>query len=72
MQTTAGVVSLEYYINDAPSAGTYTVKCIVMGYEAIRQFQVVEFYQWKYEVNVSIPHYFLTTSPGISGVVVAK
>ena len=72
MQTTAGVVSLRYYINDAPAAGTYTVKCVVMGYEAKRQFEVIEFYQWKYEVNVSMPHYFLTTSPGVSGVVVAK
>jgi hypothetical protein len=72
MQTTAGVVSLEYYLSDAPPAGTYTVKCVVMGYEATRQFEVIEFYQWKYEVNVSMPHYFLTTSPGVSGVVVAK
>ena len=43
-----------------------------MGYEAIKEFDVYEFYQWKFEVNVTMPHYFLTTSPGISGVVVAN
>ncbi len=31
-----------------------------------------EFYQWKYEVNVSMPHYHLTTAPGVAGVVVAN
>ena len=72
VQTNAGVVSLAYMISDAPAPGLYTVKCIVMGYEAVKQFEVYEFYQWKYEVNVSMPHYFLTTSPGVSGVVVAK
>lgn len=72
VQTNAGVVSMAYVINDAPSAGQYTLKCIVMGYEATKKFEIYEFYHWKYEVNVSMPHYFLTSSPGISGVVVAK
>lgn len=72
VQTNAGVVSLSYIFNDAPPPGLHTVKCAVMGYEATRTFEIYEFYQWKYEVNVSMPHYFLTTSPGISGVVVAK
>ena len=72
VQTNAGVVSLGYVINDAPPPGRYTLKCSVMGYEATKKFDVFEFYQWKYEVNVSMPHYFLTTSPGIAGVVVAK
>lgn len=72
VQTNAGVVSLGYVINDAPPPGRYTLKCVVMGYEAVKHFDVYEFYQWKYEVNVSMPHYFLTTSPGIAGVVVAK
>jgi CD109 antigen len=72
VQTNAGVVSFAYMINDAPPAGLYTIKCIVMGYEAAKQFEVYEFYQWKYEVNVSMPHYHLTTSAGVSGLVVAK
>ncbi len=72
VQTNAGVVSLGYMINDAPAPGKWSVKCAVMGYEATKEFEVYEFYQWKYEVNVSMPHYFLTSSPGVSGVVVAK
>ena len=59
-------------INDAPPPGVWEIRAVVMGYEEIKKFEVYEFYQWKYEVNVSMPHYFLTTSPGVSGVVVAK
>ena len=72
IQTNAGVVSLSYIINDAPPAGTWTIKAIVMGYEATKSFDVIEFYQWKYEVNVTMHHYFLTTSPGVAGVVTAN
>lgn len=72
VQTNAGVVSLGYLINDAPPAGKWWIKAVVMGYESLKYFEVYEFYQWKYEVNVSMPHYFLTTSPGVAGVVVAK
>ena len=72
VQTNAGVVSLGYIINDAPPPGRYTLKCVVLGYEATKEFDVYEFYQWKHEVNVSMPNYFLTTSSGIHGVVVAK
>lgn len=72
VQTNAGVVSLALLINDAPPAGVWSIKAVVMGYETIKHFNVIEFYQWKYEVNVSMPHYFLTTSPGVAGVVVAK
>ena len=72
IQTNAGVVSLGYLINDAPPPGVWKIKAVVMGYEAYKEFNVIEFYQWKVEVNVSMPHYFLTDSPGVSGVVVAK
>lgn len=72
VQTNAGVVSLAYIVNDAPPAGTWKIKAVVMGYESTKTFDVYEFYQWKVEVNVSMPHYFLTTAPGVSGLVVAK
>ena len=71
-QTTMGVVSLEYELNDAPPAGRWRVRANVIGHDTDKLFDVYEFYQWKYEVNVSMPHYFLTTAPGISGVVVAN
>ena len=72
VQTNSGVVSLSYLIVDAPPAGLWYIKAVVMGYEVTKSFEVWEFYQWKIEVNVSMPHYFLTTSPGVAGVVVAK
>ena len=71
-QTLVGVVSKEFQINDGPPPGRWYVKAIVLGYESVKEFDVYEFYQWKFEVNVSMPHYFLTSSVGISGVVVAN
>jgi hypothetical protein len=72
VQTNAGVVSLGYLLGDAPTPGMYTVKAVVMGYESTKTFELYEFYQWKYEVNVSMPHYFLTSEAGVSGIVVSK
>lgn len=71
-QTNTGVVSLAYYMYKTPPPGLYTVKCTVMDYSAIAEFEVYEFYQWKFEVNVSMPHYYSTASPGVAGVVVAN
>ena len=36
-----------------------------MGHESIKEFDVYEYYQWKFEVNVTMPHYFYTDSPGM-------
>ena len=72
VQTSFGVVSLSYLINDAPPPGSWQIKAVAMGHEAVKHFEVIEFYQWKHEVNVSMPHYILTTAPTVSGTVVAK
>ncbi|CAF0729389.1 unnamed protein product [Didymodactylos carnosus] len=72
MQTTAGMISLEYPINDAPPEGTWTVKCRVMGYEATKTFEIYEFYSRKFEVNVTVPFYIPADAPGVSGIVVAN
>ncbi|CAF1296760.1 unnamed protein product, partial [Adineta ricciae] len=71
-QTTAGMVSLEYPINDAPPEGIWTIKCRVMGYEAIKTFELYEFYYRKFEVNVTVPYYLPTDSPGVGGIVTAN
>ena len=60
IQTNAGVVSLSYLIGDAPTAGWWTIKAIVMGYEETKRFEVYEFYEWKYEVkNINIYPFLL-------------
>ncbi|CAF0741476.1 unnamed protein product [Adineta steineri] len=71
-QTTAGMVSLEYPINDAPPEGIWTIKCRVMGYEATKTFELYEFYARKFEVNVTVPYYLPTDTPGVGGIVTAN
>jgi len=53
-----GVVNKEFQINDGPTPGRWYVKAVVLRYESIKKFDVYEFYQWKIEVNFSMPHFF--------------
>ncbi|CAF4090363.1 unnamed protein product [Rotaria sp. Silwood2] len=71
-QTTAGIVSLEYPINDAPPEGTWSIKCRVMGYEEKKTFEIYEFYYRKFEVNVTVPYYLPIDTPGIGGIITAN
>ena len=59
-------------MNDAPPEGIWTIKCRVMGYEAIKTFELYEFYQKKFEVNVTVPYYLTTDAPGVGGIVTAN
>jgi len=43
-----------------------------MGYEAIKTFELYEFYSRKFEVNVTVPYYLPIDSPGIGGIVTAN
>jgi hypothetical protein len=43
-----------------------------MGYEATKTFDIHEFYTRKFEVNVTVPYYLPTDSPGIGGIVTAN
>jgi hypothetical protein len=43
-----------------------------MGYEAIKTFEIYEFYQRKFEVNITVPYYLPTDTPGIGGFVTAN
>jgi hypothetical protein len=43
-----------------------------MGYEAIKTFEIYEFYQKKFEVNVTVPYFLPTDSPGVGGIVTAN
>ncbi|CAF1533878.1 unnamed protein product [Rotaria magnacalcarata] len=71
-QTTAGMISLEYPINDAPPEGIWSIKCRVMGYEAVKTFELYEFYARKFEVNVTVPYYLPMDAPGVGGIVTAN
>ena len=43
-----------------------------MGYEATKTFELFEFYNRKFEVNVTVPYYLPTDSPGIGGIITAN
>ena len=43
-----------------------------MGYEAIKKFELYEFYYRKFEVNVTAPYYLPTDTPGVGGIVTAN
>jgi hypothetical protein len=43
-----------------------------MGYEAIKTFELYEFYSRKFEVNVTVPYYLPTDSPGVGGIVTSN
>jgi hypothetical protein len=43
-----------------------------MGYEATKSFDIHEFYYRKFEVNVTVPYYLPTDTPGIGGIITAN
>jgi len=43
-----------------------------MGYEAVREIDVHEFYCRKFEVNITVPYYLPIDAPGIGGLIIAN
>jgi hypothetical protein len=43
-----------------------------MGYEAVKTFELYEFYYRKFEVNVTVPYFLPSDSPGVGGIVTAN
>jgi hypothetical protein len=43
-----------------------------MGYEAIKTFEIYEYYSRKFEVNVTVPYYLPTDTPGVGGILTAN
>ncbi len=43
-----------------------------MGYESTKSFDIHEFYYRKFEVNVTVPYYLPTNTPGIGGILTAN
>ena len=43
-----------------------------MGYEATKSFDIHEFYHRKFEVNITVPYYLPTDTPGIGGIITAN
>jgi CD109 antigen len=43
-----------------------------MGYEAVKTFELYEFYYRKFEVNITVPYFLPTDTPGVGGIVTAN
>ncbi|RWS18059.1 CD109 antigen-like protein [Dinothrombium tinctorium] len=71
-QSNLGAVSLEYPLSDQPLYGNWSIKVIAQGQEETKQFLVEEYYQTRFEVNVSMPAFFLTTDEYVYGSIMAN
>lgn len=63
IQTNAGgLVSEEFMLSDQPTYGTWTIRIEFFGHEYQRNFEVEEFWEPRFDVNVSVPAYMLENS----------
>ncbi|XP_063831034.1 CD109 antigen [Ostrinia nubilalis] len=71
-QSNFGTVSLQYQLSDQPLFGMWTIKVEALGQTEETQFLVEEYYQTRYEVNVTMPAFFFNTDPFIHGRIMAN
>lgn len=71
-QSNLGTVSLEYQLSDQPVYGEWKVQIIAQGQIEEATFLVEEYYQTRFEVNVTMPAFFFTTDKYLRGVVHAN
>lgn len=71
-QTNLGAVSLEFQLSNQPVYGRWKIEAIAQGQSEIKEFLVEEYYQTRFEVNVSMPSLFKTTDKFIYGDIVAN
>ncbi|KAL1513271.1 hypothetical protein ABEB36_002700 [Hypothenemus hampei] len=71
-QSNLGTVSLDYQLSDQPVFGEWKIRVIAQGQMEESTFLVEEYYQTRFEVNVTMPAFFLNTEPYITGVIMAN
>ncbi|CAG2105524.1 unnamed protein product [Medioppia subpectinata] len=72
-QSNLGAVSLEYPLSQQPVYGqNWTIRVVAQGQVEEKQFAVEEYYQTRFEVNVSMPAFFLQTDSYIYGSIMAN
>lgn len=67
-----GTVSLDYKLSDQPVYGEWTVRVVVQGQVEEHQFVVEEYYQTRFEVNVTMPAFFFNNDPYLYGKIMAN
>lgn len=71
-QSNLGTVSLEYKLSDQPIFGDWTIRIVAQGQIEEHTFSVEEYYQTRFEVNVTMPAFFFNTDPFIHGRIMAN
>ncbi|XP_058120084.1 CD109 antigen [Anopheles ziemanni] len=71
-QSNQGSVSLQYQLADQPVFGAWKIRIEAQGQIEETQFQVEEYYQTRFEVNVTMPAFFFTTEEFIHGRIMAN
>lgn len=71
-QTNLGTVSLDYQLSDQPVFGEWVIKVVAQGQEELSKFLVEEYYQTRFEVNVTMPAFFFNDEEFIHGTIMAN
>lgn len=71
-QSNLGTVSLEYKLSDQPVYGDWSIRVVAQGQVEEHAFAVEEYYQTRFEVNVTMPAFFFNTDPFIYGKIMAN
>ncbi|XP_076278981.1 macroglobulin complement-related [Lasioglossum baleicum] len=71
-QSNLGTVSLSYQLSDQPVFGEWIIQVIAQNQVEEKTFQVEEYYQTRFEVNVTMPAFFFDNDPYIYGIVQAN
>lgn len=71
-QSNLGTVSLTYQLSDQPVFGEWKIHITVQGQVEEKMFLVEEYYQTRFEVNVTMPAFFFDNDPYIHGIVNAN
>lgn len=71
-QSNLGTVSLDYKLSDQPVFGEWKVRVVAQGQVEEGSFAVEEYYQTRFEVNVTMPAFFFNSDPYIYGKIMAN
>lgn len=71
-QSNLGTVSLDYQLSDQPVFGEWKIRVIAQGQVEESTYLVEEYYQTRFEVNVTMPPFFISTDQYIYGLVMAN
>lgn len=71
-QSNLGTVSLSYQLSDQPVFGEWIVQIIAQNQVEEKTFLVEEYYQTRFEVNITMPAFFFDNDPYIYGIVQAN